>query len=163
VHAKHAQIEEQTSTPDELGFGWMVKPERGPFLGREALRAAARAAPRWALVGLVLDWDEFEALHTELGLPPQPPCGAWRASVPVYVEGRQVGYATSGAWSPILKQNLALATVQAEHSAVGAELRMEVTVLHRRRTVTARVTPRPFFDPPRKTSVPRAAVQESRS
>ena len=42
--------------------------------------------------------------------------------MPVYTKGQhQVGYATSGAWSPMLKANLALATVDAPHARRGTE------------------------------------------
>jgi aminomethyltransferase len=68
----------------------------------------------------------------------------------VYVGGRQVGYATSGCWSPLLKQSLALAHLEAPYAAFGAEVELEVTVEHRRRRATATVTKTPFFDPRRK-------------
>jgi glycine cleavage system aminomethyltransferase T len=63
-----------------------------------------------------------------------------------------VGYATSGAWSPVLKKNLALATVRAGNEAVGTDLELEVTVEYERKRVRARVEPKPFFDPERKKS-----------
>jgi aminomethyltransferase len=63
---------------------------------------------------------------------------------------RQVGYATSGAWSPTLKQNLALATVIREVAAPGSELEFEILADWERTRVPCRVTPLPFFDPPRK-------------
>jgi aminomethyltransferase len=77
---------------------------------------------------------------------------AWRGSAPLYRHGRQVGYATSGCWSPLLKKYLALAHVQAPHFATGTELEMELTVEHRRKRVAARVSKLPFFDPERKRS-----------
>ena len=91
-----------------------------------------------------------EALFEEVGLAPHPPAGVWRSSVPIYAGDRQVGYGTSGAWSPVTKQNLALATLYSEHAATGTELRIEVTVEYERRTVGATVVRTPFFDPPRK-------------
>ena len=119
--------------------------------GARATIAALKRGSRWALVGLVYDWDEYEALFAEHGLPPQVPAGAWRTGVPVYDENAEpVGQATSGAWSPLLKKNLALATVAARVSAPGTKLQAEVTVEYRRRQVTATVTALPFFDPPRK-------------
>ena len=70
--------------------------------------------------------------------------------MPLYHEGTQIGYATSGCWSPLLKKYLALAHVEAQHGAHGTELMMEVTVEHRRKQALARVSALPFFDPPRK-------------
>jgi aminomethyltransferase len=104
----------------------------------------------WALVGLVVDWVELEELYDSFGLPPQLPTHAWRTAVPVYHHGKQVGQATSGSWSPILKKNLALASVHAAHAALGTRLQIEVTVEYQRRRVTATVTDTPFFSPDRK-------------
>ncbi len=144
-------LEARKSTPQEIGLGWTVKLEREPFVGQAALRAEAVAGATWAFVGLVYDWEEYEALHAEYGLPPRLPAGAWRTPVPVYEgRGRQVGYATSGAWSPLLKKNLALATVRRAASAPGTRLDIEVTVEFQRRKVGATVTALPFFDPERK-------------
>jgi aminomethyltransferase len=70
--------------------------------------------------------------------------------VPVYRSGSQIGYATSGCWSPLLKQSLALAHLRAPHNTPGTAVRIELTVEHHRREATAVVTPLPFFDPARK-------------
>ena len=149
--ARHCAIDSRKSSPFEIGLGRTVKLDHGPFVGRSALRAEKDRGSRWALVGLVLDWDEFEALHSEFGLPPHVPAGAWRNGVPVYDEReRQVGQATSGVWSPMLKKNLALACVRAPLARPGTRLQMEVSVEYQRRTITATVTRTPFFDPERK-------------
>jgi aminomethyltransferase len=78
------------------------------------------------------------------------PTVAWRTSVPLCSGGEQVGYATSGVWSPLLKQYIALAHVQSRFAAAGTALEMEVTVEHRRKRAAARVAKKPFFDPARK-------------
>jgi len=151
--ANHCIVDSRKSSPFEIGLGGTVKLDREPFVGQEALAREKARGPRWVLAGLALDWDEYEALFAEAGLPPQVSSGAWRSPVPVYDgSGRQVGYATSGAWSPTLKKNLALATVQAPFGQSGTRLQMEVTVEFHRRKVGATVVPTPFFDPPRKRS-----------
>jgi aminomethyltransferase len=101
-------------------------------------------------VGLETDWDALEALYADVGLPPRLPAAAWRTSVPVYAGDRQVGYATSGCWSPLLKKSLALAHLEARFAQPGIDLAIEVTVEHRRKRATARVVHTPFFDPERK-------------
>jgi aminomethyltransferase len=68
----------------------------------------------------------------------------------VYRDGKQVGYATSGCWSPVLKKYLALAHVRAPHFSVDTRLSLEVTVEHRRNRADAVVHALPFFDPKRK-------------
>ena len=119
---------------------------------RAASRAERARPPAWRFVGLALDWASLERLFAEVGLPPRLPNIAWRTSVPVYAYGRQVGYATSGCWSPLLKQSLALAHVEAEHAKPGTSLDIEVTVEHRRKRAAARVVETPFFNPERKRS-----------
>jgi len=150
VPAHRALIESQKSSPFELNLGWAVKLEKPAFVGRAALAAEAARGPGWNLVGLETEWDPFERLYAEVGLPPRLPAAAWRTSVPVYVGGEQVGYATSGCWSPLLKKSLALAHLHAEHAGPGTEVDIEVTVEHRRRRARARVVPTPFFNPERK-------------
>jgi aminomethyltransferase len=72
--------------------------------------------------------------------------------VPIYAadSDRQVGYATSGCWSPLLKRYLALAHLEAGAAAADSALEMEITVEHRRKRARARVRPTPFFNPERK-------------
>lgn len=144
-------IESRKSTPYEIGLGWTVDLDRGRFIGQAALETEKARGSEWASVGLVYDWPAFERLFDEFGLPPQLPGGAWRSAIPMYNEkGKQVGQATSGAWSAILKDNLALATVKSAYAKPGTVLQIEVTVEYERRRVPAVVTKTPFFDPPRK-------------
>jgi aminomethyltransferase len=149
-NAHHCLIEGQKSTPYELGLGWTLELEREPFIGQAALKTERAAGPAWALVGLEISWEEFEQLYDEFGLPPHLATAAWRTAVPLYVEGVQVGQATSGAWSPTLKKNLALGSVYAAYGRLGSRLKIEVTVEYQRRVVTATVVRRPFFNPERK-------------
>ncbi|MFO1540386.1 MAG: aminomethyltransferase family protein [Chloroflexota bacterium] len=150
--AAHARVPEHAWSPDELGLGRFVDLGTGvPFVGRAALRRerAAGGPPR-RLVGLVLDGEEIAARAAAHGLPAAMAPAAWRDRIPVYRDGSQVGVATSGTWSPLLKQALALATVEAGLAAPGTRLRMEWTVDGRRTTVGATVTPLPFYDPPHR-------------
>jgi aminomethyltransferase len=148
--AHHAVIEAQKSSPFELGLGWTVSPDKGPYNGRAALRAEAARDPEWRFVGIEVDWESLESLYSVHGLPPSLPAVAWRSSTPVYRDGRQVGYASSGCWSPLLKQYLALAQIRAPHHESGTRVSMEVTVEHQRQRAGAVIRPLPFFDPERK-------------
>jgi len=150
-NANHCLIEERMSTPYELGLGWLVHLKRDSFNGHAALRREKREGPKRVLVGLDIDWDEHEALFAGHGLPIEIWAAAWRESIPVYGDGgQQIGYANSGSWSPILKKNLALATVPPKYEKPGSKVQFEVTVEYKRLTVTATVVKRPFFDPERK-------------
>ncbi len=149
--APRCLIKSRMSTPYELGLGWMVRLDREAFSGQAALREECRRGPVRSLVGLEVDWEAFEALFARFGLPPELPAGAWRTAVPVYHSGGcQAGQATSGAWSPLLKKNLALATVAAPYERLGTRLQIEVTAEYHRGRVAATVVRTPFFDPPRK-------------
>jgi aminomethyltransferase len=70
----------------------------------------------------------------------------------LYARGRQIGKATSTTWSPTLKKVVALASVAADHSALGSRLEVEWTVEARRSRVPATVVELPFFKPERKTA-----------
>ena len=150
VSARHALIEGQKSYPFELNLGWTVSKTKGPFVGKHSLEAERARGPAWQFVGLEVEWDSLEQLYAEVGLPPRLPTVAWRTSVPVYVGGRQVGYATSGCWSPLLKKYIALAHLESAQSTPGTRVAMEVTVEHRRKRADARVAVTPFYNPERK-------------
>ena len=151
-NAKHCLIEAQKSTPFELGLGWTVDLKREPFSGQQALKAEQANGSRYALVGLELDWEEQEALYAKHGLPVQISTAAWRGGVPVYDKAgsRQIGRATSGTWSPMIKKNLALASVKTPYAQPGTKLRIEYTVEYRREKVAAAVVSMPFYNPEHK-------------
>jgi len=150
-HSSHrAMIEAQKSTPYELSLDWTVQLDKEAFNGKRALQEEKARGPAWRFVGIEVDWDSFESLYTAVDLAPVVPTVAWRTSVPLFRAGTQVGYASSGCWSPLLKKYIALAHVRAPHFAPGTAVEMEVTVEHQRRRAGAWVRKLPFFDPPRK-------------
>jgi len=148
--AHHALIEDQKSLPDEINLNWTVNLEKGPYNGRRALREARARGQAWSFVGIEVQWESLERLYAARGLPPHLPNVAWRTSAPVYRNGDQIGYATSGCWSPLLKRSLALAHLKAPHFAPGTTVELEVTVEHRRERADAIVRKLPFYDPERK-------------
>ena len=148
--SRRAQIERQKSTPFELGFGWMVELERDPFVGQAALQEAQRAGPARRFVGLEIDWEDFERIHERYQLPPHLETGTSRDGVPLFRGGRQVGYATSRSWSPLLKKYLALGTLDADLAAPDNELEIEVTCEYERHRARVYVRALPFYDPARK-------------
>jgi len=152
--SKKALIDAQKFSPAEIGLGKLVDLKKENFVGREALEREAKKGADRALVGLEINWNEVESLYDKVGMAPQVPSMASRAAVPVYRGGRVVGKATSTTWSPTLKKMIALACVSRENSTVGTTLNMEITVEAVRHTVSAKIVPLPFFNPPRKTAVP---------
>ena len=128
-------------TPFELGLGWLVNFDKGHFNGRRAL-LAARDAPRTLL--LKVDVEGFK-----------PATGA----LVYHAKRREVGYITSGLWSPTAKRNIALAHVKASHARQRpGNLWAEVYTSQEGQWSTrmARLTPlkTPFFAPPRARATP---------
>ena len=156
--ANHAWIAGQKSSPYELGLDWAVSLDKeGYFVGRRALEREQREGPAWKLMGLEVDWEGMERIYAEVGLPPQIPALAIRASLPVTAGGRQVGYASTSTWSPVLKKYIALVHLQKPYYEPGTPLSMEITVEHHRRHAPGTVVKLPFYEPEWKKSTPAAA------
>jgi aminomethyltransferase len=150
VPANKALIESQTSSPYELDLAWAVDLNKELFVGKAALAAEKVRGPQWQFVGLEIGWPGLERLYADVGLATRVPQQAWRTSVPIYSGAEQVGYATSGGWSPLLKKYITLAHLRSKWAKPGTELDIEITVEHRRRRAAARVVKKPFFDTDRK-------------
>ncbi len=144
----HAWIEAQKSSPFELGLDWTVALDKpGYFVGRKALEKEKREGSAWKMVGIEIDWVGMEELYAEVGLPPQVPGTAVRASMPIMVGNVQVGYASTASWSPLLKKYIALAHLQKPYYELGTDVRMEITVEHHRKHAPAKVVKLPFYEP----------------
>jgi aminomethyltransferase len=152
--SRKAMIASQMYTPDELGLGRLVSPDKGRFIGQRALRLEQATGAARQIVGLEIDWNEVEKLYDAAGLAPAVAATASRVATPVYRNCRQVGRATSTTWSPVLKRMIALASVDRPHDAAGTELQFEITVEAVRHRVRAKVVKTPFFSPARKTATP---------
>lgn len=149
IGAEHALIPEHAVSPYELGLGWAVKLDKGPFIGREALAAEReRGSPR-RVVGLQVDWEPLEQAYERVGLMPDLPLIACREPVPVYSEGRHVGRVTTRCWSTLLKKYVGIATVDVRYGTPGSGVEIEVTVNFRRERVPARITDLAHFRPDR--------------
>jgi aminomethyltransferase len=156
--SRHAVIPDQAYSPFELGIlGTLTRLDREvDFVGRRALIAERDAGgPPRRLVGLEVDWNGIEALHTRFDLPPLVSPLTSRELVPVYAGSRQAGSrqagrVTSTTWSPALKRALALASVSKEIATPGTRVSMEWTVEGHRGRVGAVVSELPFLDLPRK-------------
>ena len=114
---------DETTNPLEAGLGWIVKPAKGAFIGREAIEKARAAGLARRLVGLEMA-DRAVARH----------------GYPVVKDGAHVGVVTSGSYGPSVDRSIALAYVAAPHAAVGTELGVEI----RGQARPARVVKTPF-------------------
>jgi aminomethyltransferase len=154
VGSRKAAIPSQRYTPHELGLARLVSLDKPTFVGRSALAAERQRGPRRKIVGLEVEWNGIEALYERIGLAPVAPAAASRIAVPVTKGGRQIGRATTTAWSPALKRLIALATIDAPHFEEGTKVDFEVTIEGGRHFVEATVVSTPFFNPDRKTTTP---------
>jgi len=150
VSARKALIEAQKSSPYEIGLDWAVHLDKADFVGRKALLKEKQAGSKWKLVGLLIDWPSLEAAYGRYDLVPQVSGRASRAALPVYRDRRQFGQATSQTFSPVLKEYIALASVESEHAALNSRVQVEVTVEYARHVAGARIVELPFVNPARK-------------
>ncbi len=145
-------------TPQELGLGWMLRglDDDRAFIGRDAIRRElTEGTSRWATVGLVVDWQDWDRLHRDAGLLPQKdeqPL-AWESML--YDDaGEQIGYATAFMYSPVLQRHIGMARVPTALAEPGSELQLELTINHHTTKVLARTARLPLFNPERKTATP---------
>jgi aminomethyltransferase len=154
-----AQNDEHRSTPIELGMSWMLKgidDESRPFIGRHAiLREQAHGTSRWKMMGLVVDWDDYDRKYTEAGMVPPKDHTPVHEDMMVYDDDVQrVGYATSFMYSPVLQRHIALARLRPDMAVPGTCVNLEFTINHRYVQVGAEVAGTPLFNPTRKTAMP---------
>lgn len=152
-----AYTDHERVTPKELGFGWMLRgidSDDRPFLGRNAIRRElAESTSRWASVGLLVDYVEWDRLHTSAGLiTPKEETPLGYESMLYDDAGERIGYATSLMYSPALQRHIAMARVRPDHGAVGSRVNLELTLHHEYKTVGADVARLPLFNPKRKTA-----------
>ena len=150
ISSKKTVFDVQKSTPYELGLGWTVMLDKGNFVGRAALAAERERGAAWATVGLDVQWESLEQIYKRYGMPIHLPETAWSNAVPVFSDDVQIGRATSGTWSPLLKKYVVLARIQPQYAKPGTRVSMEATVEAQRHMTAACVTALPFYNPPHK-------------
>ena len=126
----------------------------GAFLGRDAIaREIADKTSRWKLTGLVLDWRDYDRHFDAAGLIPPKDHTPIQEEYYVYDDDlKQLGYATSLMYSPMLQRHIALARVPLELSAPGSRVKLELAVSHRYEYFDAHVTRLPLYNPDRRTA-----------
>jgi aminomethyltransferase len=112
------------TTPIEAGLSWVVRFNKGPFIGRDLLLRQQQAGAARQLVGVAL---------TEPGIA--------RQGYPILGAGNVVGAITSGTKSPTLGKAIGLGYVASAWQRVGTILSIDI----RGRTVSAAVVQLPFY------------------
>ncbi len=109
--------------PFEANLGWIVKMEKGDFVGREALTAAR------------------ENLHRRLTGFRMLGRGIARDGYEVFVDGAAAGWVTSGGPAPALGSNIGMCYLPLETTEPGRAIEIQV----RGRLVEAETVPLPFY------------------
>lgn len=152
--SRYAWTDGERSTPIELGLGWMfrdIDKDQRHFIGRDAIQREFAGGARWHLVGLTLDWQEWDDAYKRVGHVPPKDHTPLAEEIPLYdKEGERVGFATSSMYSPMVQSHIAIAQVIPELSSVGSEVDFEVTIDHEIKYIKAAVTKMPFYDPPHR-------------
>jgi aminomethyltransferase len=118
----HASI-----TAGEAGLDWIVKLDKGDFLGREALLQRRESGLTRKLVG-------FEMTGRGIG----------RDGYEVFVDGAPAGWVTSGGPSPTLNKNIGFCYLPLPFTQVGRTIHIMV----RGTAVPAAIVPTPFYRRP---------------
>jgi aminomethyltransferase len=115
---------DETTTVWEANLGWICKPDKGDFLGREALLAQKQNGVQRRLVGFEMDCRLIA-----------------RDGYDVMIGGSRGGKVTSGSPAPFLKKNIGMAYVPAASVAPGTALEIGI----RAAQAPARIVPMPFY------------------
>ncbi len=111
-------------SPLEARLGWTVKLDKEDFIGKAALTAQKAQGLRRTLVG-------FEMI--DRGVP--------RSHYKIEKEGEEIGFVTTGNFSPSLNKNIGMAFVNSVYAAEG----MEIDIVIRKKALKARVIGLPFY------------------
>ena len=111
-------------TPLEADLGWIVKLDKGEFLGRAALQKQKEE-------GVTRKLAAFEMLGR----------GIARDGYEVSIDGKAAGWVTSGGPSPTLNKNIGLCFLPVSHAAIG----QRIQVMVRNQPVDAVTVPAPFY------------------
>lgn len=111
-------------SPLEAGIGFFVKLGKEEFVGKDVLQQQKENGLPRKLVGL-------EMIDR----------GIARSHYPLQKDGEEVGFVTSGSFSPTLNKNIALGLVRADLAVLGDTL----DVMIRGKEVKAKIIPTPFY------------------
>ncbi len=96
---------DQTTNPLEAGLDWIVKFDKGDFIGKESLLKVKSKGIKRKLVGFTLN-DK---------IPP-------RHGYEILKDGEKIGYVTSGTFSPILERGIGLGYIDIKFANPGEQI-----------------------------------------
>jgi aminomethyltransferase len=115
---------DQTTNPLEAGLGWVVKLDKGDFIGNEPILKTKKEGLKRKLVPFVLKGKGFP-----------------RKGYEIHKNGKKIGFVTSGTFSPSLEKGIGLGYVAVEHSTKGEEL----DIMIRGKAEKAEIIKPPFY------------------
>ena len=132
---------EYDQTPQELDLGWLVDFKKPHFNGRRALLEQQAKGPKARLTKLNIEGNKSAdgaLLYSDRNL------------------SKEIGYVTSGMWSPSVKANIALAMVNTEALAgdIWAEIYYQRELRHHHKVARCTVVSKPFWAPERARRTP---------
>ncbi len=113
-------------TPLEAGLGWLVKWDKGNFMGKDALLEQKNNGVSRKLCGFVMQ-DERRIPRSEQQI--------------LSYSGEMLGQVTSGGFSFMLNRGIAMGYIPVEHSEPGGNVKIRI----RDRDYLAKVTRLPFY------------------
>jgi aminomethyltransferase len=119
---------DETTTPWEAGLGWICKPAKGDFMGRDLLVRQKEEGLKRTLVG-------FEMTSPRIA----------RDGCDIVKDGANIGRVTSGSPAPFLKKNIGMAYVPPGMEKPGTEIQIGI----RGNEAAARIVPLPFYKRPK--------------
>lgn len=100
---------DKTTNPLEAGLGWITKINKGDFIGRETLLKIKETGITRKLCALISE-EKFFPRH----------------GYDINLNGKKIGFVTSGTLSPVLDKPIALGYVNIENSAEGNKVNIQV-------------------------------------
>ncbi len=129
-------------SPYEVGLGWLVNIDKGPFTGRKALLAEKRRPTRRQLSKIIVDGNK--------------PVG--EAFIFDRKNGNVVGEIKCATWSPILKANIALADIEYTRGKLPKNLWARIDYQRELKWLSTwakcQTTDKPFYSPENRSATP---------
>ena len=115
---------DETTNPIEAGLGWITKVDKGDFIGVEAIRKVKEQGVSRRLVAFQLEGKGFP-----------------RHGYKIFKDSEEIGYVTSGTFSPMLEKGIGMGYVANAASKVGTTVDIEI----RGKRISAILIKPPFY------------------
>ncbi len=114
----------EKTNPIEAGLGWVVKLDKGDFIGRDVIAKVKEEKPSRKLIGFEIEGKVIPRQH-----------------YPIVLNGNRIGEVTSGLFSPSLQKAIGMGYVESRYSKIGSEFEVEI----RGKGIPAKVVKPPFY------------------